>query len=42
MVEGCRGISTKELERNLAQHRIDERILRYKLETYQKNISRFY
>ncbi len=27
---------TKELEKNLAQHRADERILRYKLEVYQK------
>jgi hypothetical protein len=25
---------TKELEKNLAQHRIDERIFRYKLEAY--------
>ncbi len=28
---------TRELEKNLAQHRTDERILRYKLEAYQKN-----
>jgi hypothetical protein len=27
----------KELEKNLVQHRVDERILRYKLEAY-KNI----
>jgi hypothetical protein len=27
----------KELEKNLIQHRADERILRYKLKTYQKN-----
>ncbi len=27
----------KELEKNLAQHRVDERILRYKLEVYHKN-----
>jgi hypothetical protein len=27
----------KELEKNLIQHRADERIMRYKLETYQKN-----
>ncbi len=25
---------TKELEKNLAQHRADDRILRYKLEAY--------
>ncbi len=28
---------TKELENNLAQHKADERILRYKLEAYQNN-----
>ncbi len=28
---------TKELEKNLAQHRVDERILKDKLEIYQKN-----
>jgi hypothetical protein len=33
--------STKELEKNLAQHRIDERIIRYKLETYQKTFLDF-
>jgi hypothetical protein len=27
---------TKELEKNLAQHTVDERILSYKLEAYQK------
>jgi hypothetical protein len=32
---------TKELEKNLAQHRVDERILRYKLEIYQKKILDF-
>ncbi len=32
---------TKELEKNLTQHRIDERILRQKLETYQKNFPDF-
>jgi hypothetical protein len=32
---------TKELEKNLAQHRTDERILKYKLETYQKNFPNF-
>jgi hypothetical protein len=30
-----------ELEKNLAQHRVNERILRYKLEAYQKNILDF-
>jgi hypothetical protein len=32
---------TKELERNLGQHRANERILKYKLETYQKNFPYF-
>jgi len=27
---------TKELKKNLGQHRVNERILRYKLEAYQK------
>ncbi len=27
----------KELEKNLAQHRVDEKILRYKLKAYKKN-----
>ncbi len=31
----------KELEKNLVQHRADERILRYKLETCQKNFPNF-
>jgi hypothetical protein len=32
---------TKELEKNLIQHKDDERILRYKLEVYQKNFPNF-
>jgi len=32
---------TKELEENLAQHRINERIMQYKLEAYQKNFPNF-
>jgi hypothetical protein len=32
---------TKELENNLVQHRANERIMRYKLEIYQKNFSDF-
>jgi hypothetical protein len=32
---------TKELERNLVQHKIDEKILKYKLEVYQKNFPKF-
>jgi len=28
---------TKELENNIAQHRVDEKNLRYKLEAYQNN-----
>jgi len=31
----------KELKKNLAQHKVDERILRYKLETYQNNFPNF-
>ncbi len=31
----------KELEKNLAQHRADERIIRYMLEAYQKNFPDF-
>jgi peptide subunit release factor 1 (eRF1) len=31
----------KELEKNLAQHRADERIIRYMLEAYQKNFLDF-
>ncbi len=27
---------TKELEKNLAVHRVDEKFMRYKLEAYQK------
>jgi hypothetical protein len=36
MVGGCRGIFYKGVGKNLAQHRADERILKYKLEAYQK------
>ncbi len=32
---------TKELDKNLAQHKVDERILSYKLEAYQKNFPNF-
>ncbi len=32
---------TKELEKNLAQHRTNERILSIKLEAYQKNFPNF-
>jgi hypothetical protein len=32
---------TKELEKNLAQHRVDEKKLRYKLEAYQNNFPNF-
>jgi hypothetical protein len=31
----------KELENNLVQHRANERIMKYKLETYQKNFLDF-
>ncbi len=32
---------TKEMEKNMAQHRLNENILRYKLEAYQKNFTNF-
>jgi hypothetical protein len=32
---------TKELEKNLTQHKANERILKYKCETYQKNFPNF-
>ncbi len=32
---------TKELQKNIAQHKANERILRYKLEVYQKNFPNF-
>ncbi len=32
---------TKELEKNLAQHKTNEFFLKYKLETYQKNFPDF-
>ncbi len=32
---------TKELEKNLAQYRTNERIMKYKLEAYQKNFPIF-
>jgi hypothetical protein len=32
---------TKELEKNLAKHKADERILKYKLKVYQKNFLDF-
>ncbi len=41
MVGGCKGNFTKELEKNLAQHRFDEKIMRYKWEAYKKNFQIF-
>ncbi len=32
---------TKKLEKNMVQHRANERILKYKLEVYQKNFLDF-
>jgi hypothetical protein len=32
---------TKELEKNLVQHKIDERNLKYKLEIYQRKFPNF-
>jgi len=37
----CWEHSTKELEKNMVQHRIDKRIMKYKLEAYQKNFPDF-
>ncbi len=33
--------STQELEKNMVQHRTNKRIMRYKLEAYQKNFPNF-
>jgi hypothetical protein len=41
MVEVVKEYFTKKLEKNLVQHRTNERILRYKLEAYQKNFPNF-
>jgi hypothetical protein len=41
MVGDCKEYFTKELEKNLAQHKANERILRHKLEAYQKNFPNF-
>jgi hypothetical protein len=41
MLRGCEKIFTNELKNNLAQHRIDEIFLKYKLEAYQKNFPDF-
>jgi hypothetical protein len=32
---------TKEMEKNLAQHKANEKTMKYKLEAYQKKISDF-
>jgi len=32
---------TKELEKNLTQYKVDEKIMKYKLEVYQKNFLDF-
>jgi hypothetical protein len=39
--EAAKEYFTREFEKNLAQHRVHERILRYKLEVYQKNFPDF-
>jgi hypothetical protein len=41
MVGGCIRNFSMELEKNLAQHKTDERILKYKLEIYQQNFPNF-
>jgi hypothetical protein len=38
MVGGCRGIFYKGVGKNLVQHKVDEKTLRYKLEAYKKKI----
>jgi len=32
----------KELEKNLTHHKVDEKVLRYKLEVYQRNFPNFF
>ncbi len=39
--EVVKGYFAKELEKNLAQHRANERSLKYKLEIHQKKIPKF-
>jgi len=41
MVGGCKGIFYKRGEKNLAQHKVNESILRYKLEINQKDFPNF-
>jgi hypothetical protein len=41
MVGGCRGVLTKELEKNMVNHRADEKFMKYKLKVYQKNFPNF-
>jgi hypothetical protein len=41
MVGGCKGTFYKGGEKNLAQHKANESILRYKLEVNQKNFPNF-
>jgi hypothetical protein len=44
-LRNCGGVAkeyfTRELANNIAQRRVDERILGYKLEAYQKNFPDF-
>ncbi len=39
--EGAKEYFTKELEKILAQHKVNERILKHKLEAYQKYFPNF-
>jgi hypothetical protein len=41
MVEVAEEYSFKELENNLAQHKVDEKMYRYKLEVYHKTFLDF-
>jgi hypothetical protein len=41
MLGGGRGIFYKGNVENLVQHKVNENILRYKLEAYQKNFPHF-
>ncbi len=38
---GCRGVFYKGVKKNLAQHRVDKKNMRYNLEVYQMNFPNF-
>jgi hypothetical protein len=41
MVGGCKGVFYKGVKKNLAQHGVDEKIIRYNLEAYRMNFPNF-